>query len=88
MAKKYEEKIIEDNITTAILVDGAFYRKRFNHIFGYKDPKVRADELDNYVKKHLYEKINGVTHHHQLYRVFYYDCPPSSKAIYNPITKK
>lgn len=81
-------KTKEDNIITAILIDGGFYRKRVNAVFGYKDPKERADELDNYIKKHLYENINGQVFHHQLYRVFYYDCPPSKKSIFNPITKK
>ena len=78
---------IQDNIITAILIDGGFYRKRANSIFGYKDPTTRAEELDNYVKRHLFERINGKVYQHQLYKVFYYDCPPSKKTVYNPITK-
>ena len=31
--------------TTAIMVDGGFYRKQANILFGEKSPKERADEL-------------------------------------------
>lgn len=79
---------IYNDIKTAILVDGGFYRKRAYKAFGDKEPQDRADELENYCKRHLKEKIGGITHYHQLYRIFYYDCPPSKKAVYNPITKK
>lgn len=79
--------MINDGLLTAILIDGAYYRKRASKVFGYKSPEERADELDGYVKRHLNEKINGIKYSHQLYRIFYYDCPPSSKAIFNPITK-
>ena len=33
-------------IRTAILVDGAFYRKRAYHLYGDKSPAERADELE------------------------------------------
>ncbi len=85
---KDKEIIVHDNIRTAILVDGGFYKKRAHTCFGEVDPDKRAEELDKYCKRHLTETINGVTHEHQLYRIFYYDCPPISKAIYNPIDKK
>ncbi|MBE6129591.1 MAG: NYN domain-containing protein [Erysipelotrichaceae bacterium] len=83
----YSTPIIHDNIRTAILIDGGFYRKRAIRCFGFKTPKERAEELDKYCKRHLSENINGVTHEHNLYRIFYYDCPPSKKAVYNPVTK-
>ena len=65
---------------TAVLVDGAFYLKRAKFLFGPKAPKERADELYAYCMRHLKEK--------ELYRIFFYDCPPAQKTIYNPITKK
>ena len=34
-------------IRTAILVDGAFYRKRAYHLFGDKSPAERAKELSS-----------------------------------------
>ena len=40
-------------IRTAILVDGAFYRKRAKAIFGEKTPEERAFELKGYCDKHI-----------------------------------
>ena len=65
---------------TAILVDGGFYRRRAQSVFGDKPAKDRAYELAEYCKRHL------ITHgeKNELYRIFYYDCPPSSKRIFHP----
>lgn len=67
---------------TAILVDGGFYRKRAAALFGYKDPEQRADELVEYCRRHI-KKAKS-----RLYRIFYYDCPPSDKVFYHPLTKR
>ena len=72
-------------IRTAILIDGGFYRKRAVHFFGEKTPAERADELEKYCKRHIKDEKDAEC---VLYRVFYYDCPPSEKNIYNPVTKK
>lgn len=69
---------------TAILVDGGFYRKRAQIIFGTKTPVERAEELNNYCWRHLKEK--NITH--DLYRIFYYDCLPMDKKLYHPFTKQ
>lgn len=69
----------------AILVDGGFYRKRAANLFGEKSAQDRADELENYCRMHLKSKQNKDA---ELYRVFYYDCPPSDKNIYHPFLKK
>ena len=66
---------------TAILVDGAFYRKRAFHFWGDKSPEARAKELCQYCKRHIKEEKPATS----LYRVFYYDCPPSDKAVYHPL---
>ena len=85
--RKNIERIVTPthSVTTAILVDGAFYRKRANHYLGQVSPEERAKELADYchslLKADPYEQRN-------LYRIFYYDCPPLSKVIYNPITRK
>ncbi len=68
---------------TAILVDGGFYRRRAQKVFGDKNATDRADELETYCKRHL--KTHG--QNSELYRIFYYDCPPSSKRIYHPYLK-
>lgn len=65
---------------TAILVDGGFYRRRAQACIGEKSAKERAYELDNYCRRHLKE-----THAwHELYRIFYYDCPPMTKKVFHP----
>lgn len=71
-------------IRTAILVDGAFYRRRAYHLFGDKTPEERAKELSSYCHRHIKEEKEGS----HLYRVFYYDCPPIAKKINHPLTKK
>lgn len=76
---------IEDTTVTAILVDGGFYRRRSYKCFGDKSPQERADELEEYCIRHLNERKGF---RHNLYRIFYYDCPPTSKVVYNPLTKE
>lgn len=69
---------------TAILVDGGFYRRRAYAAFGDKTPAERANELYSYCKKHL----NTHGEDNELYRIFYYDCPPMATQIYHPLTQK
>lgn len=71
-------------VKTAILIDGGFYRKRAYYHWGEKTPKERADELYNYCMKLLKNR----SEHRQLYRIFYYDCPPLNKKVYHPLLKK
>lgn len=71
-------------IKTAIMVDGAFYRKRAYYFWGNASPAERAKELVQYCKRHIKDEKSGA----ELYRVFYYDCPPSAKKIYHPLTKQ
>lgn len=68
---------------TAILVDGGFYRRRAQKILGDKTAEGRANELNEYCKRHL--KSHG--ENSSLYRIFYYDCPPSSKRVFHPFQK-
>lgn len=71
-------------IKTAIMVDGAFYRKRAAYFWGDATPADRAKELYDYCVRHIKEERAGA----ELYRVFYYDCPPSAKKVYHPLTKQ
>ena len=75
---------VKREISTAILVDGGFYRKRAYYFWGEKSPKERADELYDYCMKLLHNQ------HEQryLYRIFYYDCPPASKRLFHPFLQK
>lgn len=69
-------------MVTAILVDGAFYQRQAFLLFGQKDPKTRAIELITYCNRHIKKE------HSDLYRIFYYDCPPSDKTVFHPLTQK
>lgn len=82
MARTYENS--KHLVRTAILVDGAFYRKRSRSLLGHKTPKDRADELVAYCLSHLRDKYEQ----RYLYRIFYYDCPPVNKNIYHPLTQR
>lgn len=77
---------------TAILVDGAYYRKMAHYHAGMKSAEDRADELIKYCKCHLKDKnsvvySNGKKYfaQNELYRIFYYDCEPSSKKVFHPL---
>lgn len=85
--KPIENLLIPDNRITAILIDGGFYRKRISHLLPTKSAKEIADFLEQYCRRHLIERINGQSYNHSLYRIFYYDCPPIKKTIYNPLHK-
>lgn len=69
-------------IITAILVDGGFYIKRSRRLFGDKTPQQRADELIRYCLRHVRESQS------HLYRIFYYDSPPSNSVIHHPLTNR
>lgn len=79
---------------TAILIDGAFFLNRFWSLYGpnySSDSTIKTYSAEETVKK-LYEicmehlKQNNVRH--ELYRIFFYDCPPLTKQARNPIDKK
>lgn len=75
--------------TTAILVDGAFYRKRAHYLRGDKTPSQRADELYAYCMSHIRnQKAIPFHEDRELYRIFYYDCPPLHTTVYHPLLKK
>lgn len=76
-------------IRTAILVDGGFYRRRAHSVWGDRTPEERADELENYCRKHLSRgQDKKITEQAELYRIFYYDCPPYNQNVYHPMLKK
>jgi uncharacterized LabA/DUF88 family protein len=67
---------------TAILVDGGFYRKMANDIYGKQQPEEMVKSLTDHCYKHLRHKGNQ----QELYRIFYYDCPPLDKKVQHPMT--
>ena len=50
-----------------------------------KDPKRAVDFFIEYCCRHL---VADRYEEYSLYRIFYYDCPPSVKEVYHPLTKK
>lgn len=73
----------------AILIDGGFYLRRAHALFGNKTAEDRATELIDYCHKHINHLTHGAKNHDEyLYRIFYYDCPPSAKKVYHPFLKK
>ena len=84
MGKQFRN-INRHSVNTAILVDGAFYRKRARHYNGELQPKERAEEL----VEHCHRLLNADKYEtRNLYRIFYYDCPPLDKNVQDPITLK
>lgn len=71
---------------TAVLVDGGFYRRRAQTVFGEKTAEERAAELQYYCKLHLHTFRDDCPDD-ELYRIFYYDCPPMDKKVYHPYLK-
>lgn len=68
---------------TAILIDGGYYRVRARDLWGNKSAKDRADELYQYCLLHITEPKEP----RDLYRIFYYDCPPMTRSMVHPLTK-
>jgi len=67
---------------TAVLVDGAYFLKRYSSTYGRKHtPKQIAKNLFTMCIEHLDDK-------HDLYRILFYDCPPLGKKAHNPISGK
>lgn len=72
---------------TAILIDGGFYRKRAQFLWGEKTAEGRARELDAYCHAHLRWGEPSTPRH--LYRIFYYDCTPAGRrSVFHPLLKK
>lgn len=65
----------------AVLIDGGFYRKRYRVVFGQypEDPMQLANKLYAMAMVHAGGREN-------LYRIFYYDCPPLDKKGHHPLT--
>lgn len=64
----------------AVLIDGGFFRKRYREIFGsLPEPDRLANRLYAIAMLHAGGRDN-------LYRIFYYDCPPLNKKAHNPVT--
>ena len=86
-------------MATAILIDGAYFIKRFRSIEPHNiyNAERAADCVFRWAVAHLSIKphSNGpaqssvrAARRHELYRIFFYDCPPLEKKLHNPISKR
>jgi uncharacterized LabA/DUF88 family protein len=90
-------------MATAILVDGAFFLRRFKHSFPNLDrdnPKSVVDGLRWLTNWHMVQRIGPanvmdrlardeiVAESRDLYRIFFYDCRPLTKRMHTPLGKK
>jgi uncharacterized LabA/DUF88 family protein len=75
-------------ISTAILIDGGFFLKRFRHVYPTLNPSdanLVATTMHDMACKHLWDK-NGFRS--ELYRIFFYDCPALTKRVHFPVSKR
>lgn len=75
---------------TAFLIDGGFFVKRYRFLQGDQPPKDVAKALHRMCRDHLFERPRNADRPKQisqLYRIFYYDCPPLRKKAHNPISR-
>jgi uncharacterized LabA/DUF88 family protein len=88
---------------TAILIDGAFFVKRFRAIEPHNlhNANRAAECAHRWACAHLTQRQrHGVAtnlasdprpnrgERRELYRIFFYDCPPLDKKMHNPVSKK
>jgi len=70
---------------TAFLVDGGFFLRRYRRLRGDATPRKVARDLHGMCLDHL-QKLGRDKN--QLYRIFYYDCPPLEKKVHNPVNSQ
>lgn len=80
-------------MSTAVLVDGAFFLRRYPHSYANyapeddcseheHSPEVVAKNLTTMVTRHLEQRNKK----RELYRIFVYDCAPLAKKAHHPVT--
>lgn len=79
-------KLNNFNEKVAILVDGGFYQRKAQALWGSKTAEERLDEMIEYCYRHLTDY--KARKQFELYRIFYYDCPPMDRTVYHPWLKK
>lgn len=83
---------------TAIVVDGAYFLRRFKNRYPALDPSDSQDVADGLIKlasDHLqiankanWAQFDNIIESNLLYRIFFYDCPPLMKRVHLPISKR
>jgi len=90
-------------MATAILVDGAFFLRRFRHAFpnhDRADPSSVAHGLGLLAYWHMVQRLGSdqvqdqvkrnspLAEAREFYRIFFYDCLPLTKRMHTPLGKK
>lgn len=75
-----KKQLVRQAPRTAVMIDGSYFLKRFRYLQGAKSPKVTAESLHKMALEHSNDG--------DLYRIFYYDCPPLDKKAHNPVNQK
>lgn len=90
-------------MATAILVDGAFFLRRFKHCFpdhNRDDPASVAHGLGMLAYWHIVQRIgasqvmeqlakhNLLEESREFYRIFFYDCRPLTKRMHTPLSRR
>jgi len=71
---------------TAILVDGAFFLARYRKVWGERDAN-DARAVAKTVFGMALEHLKALDRpREQLYRIFFYDCPPLEKVLVRPLS--
>lgn len=83
--------------SVAVFVDGGFFLKRIRHVFpdvDHADPVAVADLIHGHALRHRYQltgrdqRGRDVFESFDLYRIFFYDCPPLEKKMHWPISNR
>jgi|GEM_PF-2109307 len=81
----------------AVMVDGGFFLKRLRHVFpgvDAKDAATVANIIHAHALRHRYQRTGEdgdrkpIHELFDLYRIFFYDCPPLQKKMHLPVSKK
>lgn len=88
---------------TALVIDGAYFLRRFRWSFPKLDPANAADvayavgwmafwHLHHRMRPKLLDRVmehakSDPAEDSELYRIFFYDCPPLTKKLHRPVTK-
>lgn len=77
-------------MATAILIDGAYFIKRFRSLEPHNamDADRAAQQAVRWALAHLSQSVGGSRLRAELYRIFFYDCPPVEKKMHRAISKK
>ncbi|MDX8407955.1 MAG: NYN domain-containing protein [Mariprofundaceae bacterium] len=67
-------------------MDGSFFLRRYRRIYGTKSAPETAADLHKMCCAHLYRNSQHKKQEGELYRIFFYDCPPMMKKAHHPIT--